>query len=301
MHRFLLHNGEIREAQERLLSPGQIGLLSGWGVFSTVRVYDGVLFAWERHWARMEHDARRLRVPFPSDSPRILQDLLKLVEANQAWNATMRVVVVRNRGGLWEGPAISRDFDVLGLTADIYPWLENLCGGHGLKLGVVPHARHAASEFAGAKIISWAENLALYERAHEQGCDELILLNERGEVAECTSGNVFAVHGSSVLTPPLSAGCLPGVTRAVLLEDIRVAGLEVRERTLLPADMEAADEIFITSTTRELLPVVAVEGCHIRRGRAAMDRLQAAFSACVRSYVAAHAHAGQAVSLPRGS
>src|SRR5579863_7454942 len=73
MHRFLLHNGEIREAHERLLLPGQMGLLSGWGVFSTVRVYDGVLFAWERHWARMEHDARRLRVPFPSDSPRILQ------------------------------------------------------------------------------------------------------------------------------------------------------------------------------------------------------------------------------------
>ena len=299
MHRFLLHNGEIREANERLFLPGQIGLLSGWGVFSTVRIYDGVLFAWERHWARMESDARRLRVPFPSDSQRILHDLHRLVEANQAWNATLRAIVVRNRGGLWEGPAISRDFDVVGLTTDIYPWREHLCGGHGLKLGMVPHARHAANEFSGAKIISWAENLALYERAHEQGFDELILLNERGEIAECTSGNVFAVYGAKVLTPPLSAGCLPGVTRAVLLEDVRAAGLEVRERTLLPADLAAADEIFVTSTTRELLPVVAIEGCNIRRGRAVMDRLHAEFSTYVMSYKAAHPHAGQPVGLPR--
>ncbi len=103
MHRFLLHNGEIRDAAALSLSPGQVGLLTGWGVFSTVRVYEGVLFAWERHWDRMESDARRLRVPFPSDSHTLAADLGRLVEANQAWNATLRVSVVRNRGGLWEG------------------------------------------------------------------------------------------------------------------------------------------------------------------------------------------------------
>jgi branched-chain amino acid aminotransferase len=68
MHRFVLHNGAIREASEKSLSPGQVGLLSGWGVFSTIRVADGVLFAWERHWARMKHDAEHIRVPFPENS-----------------------------------------------------------------------------------------------------------------------------------------------------------------------------------------------------------------------------------------
>src|ERR1043166_5825769 len=108
MHRFLLHNDEIRDAGDRIVSPGQVGLLNGWGVFSTVRTYDGVLFAWERHWARMQRDAERLRVPFPKDSQWLEERLHRLVEANHAWNATMRVVVIRNRGGMWEGPAAGR-------------------------------------------------------------------------------------------------------------------------------------------------------------------------------------------------
>src|SRR6266851_5653001 len=102
MHRYLLHNGAIRGAGEQFLSPGQVGLLNGWGVFSTLRVYDGGLFEWDRHWRRMSHDAGKVRVPFPSSAAELEQDLLRLVEANQAWNATLRVVVIRNRGGMWE-------------------------------------------------------------------------------------------------------------------------------------------------------------------------------------------------------
>jgi len=104
----------------------------------------------------------------------------------------------------------------------------------------VPHARHAASEFAGTKYLSWSENLARYERAHEQGFDEVVLLNERGEVAECTSANIFVVKGDQVSTPPLSSGCLPGVTRALLLEEIHVPGLAIAERILFTKDLEAA-------------------------------------------------------------
>jgi branched-chain amino acid aminotransferase len=155
-----------------------------------------------------------------------------------------------------------------------------------MKLGVVPNARHAASEFAGAKILSWAENLTRYERAREQGLDEVVLLNERGEVAECTSANLFAVHGDRVLTPPLSSGCLPGVTRLTLLEDIQVPGLTVQERILLPPDLESADEVFLASTTRELLPVASIEGMRVRRSREVRDRLQAAFTTHVEAYVA---------------
>lgn len=280
MHRFLLHNGQIRDTADLCLSPGQVGYLYGWGVFSTVRVYDGVLFAWERHCSRMKEDARRMRIPFPPETETLTRDLTRLIEANQAWNATLRVIVVRNKGGMWEGPAATRDFDIMAFTADVFPW------GASLKLGIVPNGRHAASEFAGTKILSWSENLTRYERAHEQGLDEVILLNERGEVCECTSANVFAVHGSVVKTPPLSSGCLPGVTRALLLEEIRLPGLEVREATLMPADLESADEVFLTSTTRELLPVVSIEGLNLRGGHAARDRFQKAFTEYVRAYVA---------------
>jgi branched-chain amino acid aminotransferase len=293
MHRFVLHNGEIRDSADRLVSLGQVGLLSGWGVFSTIRIYEGVLFAWERHWARLERDAKLLRIPFPSSRERVKEDLDRLVEVNEAWNATMRLVILRNRGGLWEGPSVARDFDVIGLTADVYQWHRNLLGGDGVKLGVVPEGRHAANEFAGAKVLSWAQNLAWYERAHEEGYDEVILLNERGEIAECTSGNIFAVYGTQVLTPPMSSGCLAGVTRSVLLEEVRDSGYTVREKVLFPTDLETADEVFITSTTRELLPVVAVEGLNIRRGHAAVDRLEQAFAAYVKSYIASRTVAVQ--------
>ncbi len=169
---------------------------------------------------------------------------------------------------------------MVAFTAEINEW------GDGVRLGVVPHARHAASEFAGTKYLSWSENLARYERAHEQGLDEVVLLNERGEVSECTSANVFVAQGAQVWTPPLDSGCLPGVTRALLLEEIRVPGLTVSEKTLMPADLESAGEVFITSTTRELLPVISIQGLQVRRSRKVCDRLQSAFSAYVEAYVA---------------
>jgi branched-chain amino acid aminotransferase len=284
MHRFMLHNDEIRDASERDLSPGQVGLLSGWGVFSTLRVYDGVMFAFERHWERMQHDAARIRVPFPAQPEWLESRLNRLIEANQVsgqpLNATLRVVVVRNRGGLYEGPGIIRDFDVIAFTVDMVRWPETV------KLALAANARHAASEFAGTKYLAWAENLTRYERAREQGMDEVILLNERGEVSECTSANIFLVdEGDQIWTPPLSSGCLAGVTRAVLLEEIGGTELPIREKPLMLADMVSAKEVFITSTTRELLPVASVEGLRIQGGRARCDRLRQVFSARVNHYL----------------
>jgi branched-chain amino acid aminotransferase len=282
MHRFLLHNDEIHDTGEPIVSPGQVGLMNGWGIFSTIRVQDGVLFAWERHWARMHRDATRMRVPFPETAKWLEERLYRLIDANRAANSTLRVVIVRNRGGMWEGPS-ERAFDTIAFTAPLKDW------GESVKLGIVPQGRHAASEFAGTKYLSWSENLTRYERAHEQGFDEVVLLNERGEVAECTSANIFAVSGNSVYTPPLTVGCLPGVTRALLLEEIRVPGFHVSEKVIRPADLESADEVFITSTTRDLMPVVSVDGLKIRSrigdDTSVRHQLQQAFSDHTKSYV----------------
>jgi branched-chain amino acid aminotransferase len=126
VHRYLLHNGKIRTTSEPLLSPGQVGFLNGWGVFSTVRVTDGVLFAFERHYARMKKDAALLHVPFEY-SPFQLQDqLLELVNANDAQNATLRVAVVRNRGGLFEGTGIRQEADLIAFTAEFSEWGEGV-------------------------------------------------------------------------------------------------------------------------------------------------------------------------------
>jgi branched-chain amino acid aminotransferase len=282
IHRFVLHNQDIREAHELSLSPGQIGLLSGWGVFSTLRVADGVPFAFERHWARIARDAARLHVRIPDDPAALRGKLLELLEANGTPDCTLRLAIVRNGGGLWEGPPNGRDSDVLALTANIKDW------GDGVKLAYQANGRHAASPFAGAKMLSWAMNLTWYEEAHDRGFDEVILLNERGEVSECTSANIFAAAAGEVWTPPLDSGCLPGITREVILEEVRVPGVRVVEKTLFPADLEAAEEVFITSTTRDLLPVRQIEDRQMGCGDRARIALQTAFSEFVDGYTARH-------------
>lgn len=280
VHRHVLHNDEIRDAADTLLAPGQLGVLAGWGIFSTIRVYDGVLFAFPKHWERMRRDAQLLRVPFPSDADRFEADLLRLVEANNAANSSLRVVVIRNRGGFWEGPAVSHEFDVVALTADVNDW------GRAVRLGLIRDGRHAASPFAGTKTTSWAHNLTWYEEAHARGYDEVVLLNERGEVAECTSANIFAAFGSRVVTPPLRSGCLPGITRDTLLHEVTVRDFSIEEEVLTPADLTRADQVFITSTTRELLRVEAIEGLEIRNQSLACEALQRAFSEYIDRYVA---------------
>lgn len=278
MHRFVLHNEEIRDAADRVLAPGQVGLLSGWGVFSTIRVAGGVLFAYERHWARMSKDAAAMHVPMPEDPERVRRKLLELVAANQAHDCTLRVVIVRNTGGMWQGPDGGRKFDLIALTATTKQW------GNGVRLCYTPRARYAAGEFAGAKILSWGMNLTWLEQAQARGFDETILLNEHGHVAECTSANIFAAQGNLVWTPPLASGCLPGVTRQLLLHEIAVPGYTIEEKELMPADLEAAAEVFITSTTRNLLPVMEIEGVKKQAGQAG-GALSKAFAAYVDAYV----------------
>lgn len=279
MHRFLLHNEEILDAHAKSISAGQVGFMNGWGVFSTLRVDEGVLFAFERHWERMKHDATRMHVPFPVDRDVVRAQLSRLIEANSAWNATLRVAVVRNHGGLFEGPGLARDFELIAFTADINAW------GTSVRLAIKPYGRYAQNEFAGTKVLSWAQNLTWYEEAHQKGFDEMILLNERGEVCECTSANLFIARGKEVFTPPISSGCLPGVTRALLLEEIRAAGTNSSEKTLMPKDLEDADQVFITSTTRDFLPVSYIEGLNVRNSGNVVTALTEAFQRYRSAYV----------------
>ncbi len=254
--------------------------MNGWGVFSTIKVVNGVLFAFDRHWARMHRDSDLVRVPFPWKPAELEEALLSLVEANQAYNATLRVAVIRNKGGIWEGPNLKLDVDLVAFTADRKNW------GAEARLGIIPNGRFAASPFTGTKVLSWCSNLAWYEEAHLRGLDEVLLLNERGEVSECTSANIFAVSGDTVVTPPLSSGCLPGVTRELLLEVIKVPGIQVIERALTLNDLESVDGLFITSSTRDLLGVREVEGLSIHREDRVRTALEQAFTAWESVYVA---------------
>jgi branched-chain amino acid aminotransferase len=266
--------------------------MNGWGVFSTLRVSDGVLFAYPRHYARMQRDAALIRVPFTISPEALHKSLISLIDANHALNATLRVAIVRNKGGLFEAPQIASESDLIAFTADLTNWSA------GVHLNFVPNGRHGASPFSGLKVTSWAQNLTWYEKAHQDGYDEVLLLNEHGDVSECTSANVFIFRGNEVLTPPLAtSGCLPGVTRAILLQEIHLPDWNIREQTITPADLEAADGAFISSTTRDLLPVLTVDKRPLKQASDALNRFLDAFRGYRSAYVLEHSRRKEMFAL----
>ena len=291
MHPYVLYNDQIVRSTEPLLRPGQLGLLSGWGVFTTLRIYDGVPFAFERHWQRLSRDAGLLHIPLARKPGQVRAGLLRLIEANGANEATLRLCVVRSEGGFWAGPGSGNASDIVALTNKLQQWKDSV------SLSVAENARHADSPFAGTKSLSWAHNLTLVETAKKQGFDEIILLNERGEAAECTSANLFAVKDGVTSTPPLPSGPLPGVTRAVMLEELDLADTPVVEKVLRLEDLYEAHEVFITSTTRELLPVHRILGRELAGAAAdwpVMKRLRQALRNYIQRYIETQTRAGAA-------
>jgi branched-chain amino acid aminotransferase len=273
IHKFVHHNDRLFPIQEVHLSPGQAGLLNGWGVFTTLRIYGGRPFAFDRHWHRLTADANRLEIPVQLRAESVFEHLARLIDANQAKEGCARIYLVYNRIGFWISDEPMPDVDLILYTADL-PRRKG-----PVRLALQAQGRHAASPLAGVKVTSWLQNVWTLSQALQRGCDEVILLNERGEVAECTAANVFCVRNGEVATPPLSSGCLPGVTRSILLEIGQNAGLSVREAALSEQDLYDADEVFITSTTREVQPVSHVEERKITQVHGPVtQRLEEAFS-----------------------
>jgi branched-chain amino acid aminotransferase len=279
MDTLIFHNGRIIPLSEARLSPGQMGLLMGWGVFTTLRVYEGKPFAFDRHWARMAHDADRLGMSLGHEQEEVRQSVSKLAEANDRPEGMARVSFVKNRGGLWAEAADSPETDLLIFTRQLVQWPAV----HHLKLQ--QHALYSATRLAGAKMLSWVQNAGLLEKAHAEGFDDVLLLNESGHLAECTSANIFLVRENRVLTPPLASGCLPGVTRDVLREVVPQGGFELCEQNLTPQDLDSAAEVFISSTTRE---VAAVGSIDAQWRFDAPGKITMAIQRCFKDYVRSH-------------
>ena len=218
-----------------------------------MRVYEGKPFAFDRHWARMSHDAERLGMSLGQEQEAVRQSVSKLAAANGRPEGMARVSFVKNRGGLWAEVGDSPETDLIIFTRQLVEWPAV----HRLKLQ--QHALYSATHLAGAKMLSWVQNAGLLEKAHAEGFDDVLLLNESGHLAECTSANIFLVRENRVLTPPLASGCLPGVTRDVLREVVPQAGFELSEQILTPDDLASASEVFISSTTREVAAVGSID------------------------------------------
>lgn len=274
IHRLVSQNGHLLPVEEARLSPGQEGLINGWGIFTTLRVFRGRPFAFVRHWRRLRRDAIRLHIPLALDPEQLCSDILEVVRANQVQDGAVRVYIVWNRTGMWHSDEPFPEIDVIITSAPLPTYQEPA------RLDLREHCRHAASPLAGVKTIAWLDNVWNLYEANRRGFDEVVLLNERGEVAECVSANIFAVRSPAVLTPPLSSGCLAGITREVLLEIAPPAGVTIREEVLQPEDLYAADEVFLTSTNRALLSVGEIAGRKIPVARGpAVRTLEELFAA----------------------
>jgi branched-chain amino acid aminotransferase len=289
IHRLIFHNDRIIPVDEARLSPGQAGLLNGWGLFTTTRIFHGEAFAYERHWRRLEKDAGRIRLPFPFDAEEVRRHLGELLAANQVTEGTARIYMIYNRVGFWQSGEALPDVDLILCTAGLPSHSDEA------RLSVAEHGRHAASPLAGVKTTAWLNNVWHLAEAQKAGWTEVILLNERGEVGECTSANIFCVKDGAVFTPPLSSGCLEGVTRSVLLEIAARAGVLMSEKKLTLEDLYAADEVFITSTNRTLLGVSEISGHRYSVVMGPLvQKLERAFEANMREYVAARGSAVRA-------
>lgn len=289
IHRLVFHNDRLLPIERVRLSPGQSGLMSGWGLFTTIRVVEGIPFGFERHWDRLERDAERTHCPFPFEEETVRAQLAELLRANEVREGCARIYTIYNQFGVWRSNETFPKTDLLIYSADLPSYREPV------RLALREHGRHAASPLAGVKVTSWLDNVWNLQLAQKAGFDEVVLLNERGEVAECTAANIFCVRGGRVTTPPPLSGCLEGVTRGVLLEIGTRAGAPVKEHTLLPEDLYAAEEVFISSTNRSMLAVSEINGRKIAAAPGPVtQKLEKALAAYVREYVEArHAARGQ--------
>jgi branched-chain amino acid aminotransferase len=281
IHRFVFHNEELVPVEEARWSPGQAGLICGFGLFTTARIVQGEAFAYERHWRRLEKDAALTRLPMVYSGAKVRVHLQEAIRANKVKEGCSRIYLVWNSVGYWKSDETFPQVDLVITTADLPHHPENV------RLTVREQGRHAASPLAGVKTISWLNSVWAAGEAQRDGFDEVVLLNERDEVSECTAANIFMVKNGKVLTPPLSSGCLEGVTRGVLLEIAGDAGTSVAEQTLHLEDLHGADEVFITSTNRSVIGVKEIAGKSIGSGHtgALTKKLDETFEAYVKEYV----------------
>jgi branched-chain amino acid aminotransferase len=240
-------NGALLSAGDANVPALDHGVTVGDGVFETLRVYDGQPFAVRRHLDRLERSAKGLGFSLPQ------RDLLEralheVVDASGLSSARVRLTVTTGAGALGSG-RLDGACTVVAATAPLEPYYAVT------DVITVPWVRNERSALAGLKTTSYAENVVALARAHEAGASEALFANTRDELCEGTGTNVFVVLDGHLLTPPLSSGCLAGITRELVLECT-----DAVEETMPFDVLERVDELFITSSTREVQAVAHVDG-----------------------------------------
>lgn len=260
-------NGRLSRADEALVSPLDRGFLYGDSVYETVRTYNGRPFRMAEHLARLRRSAERLAIPIERAPVEIATEVARTVASAANEESAIRILVSRGVGPIGYDPA-----PVGPPTVVIYvrpcPTLPDSFLHEGVDVAIVGVTRNAASALDPAiKSSNLLNNFLAWQEAHRLGAYEPILLNGEERLAEGASSNLFLVRAGRLLTPPPEGGILLGVTRDLVIELARRDGLLCGEEPLGAADLRRADEAFLTSTLKGILPIRRCDGWPLQEGR----------------------------------
>lgn len=243
------------------------GLLYGDGIFEGIRIYHGRIFKLKEHLERLFYSAKAILLTVPMTREELLRATVETCRKNKLRDGYIRLVVTRGAGNLGINPNKCKIASVI-IIADKIQLYPPEHYESGLQIVTVPTTRNLHSALNPAiKSLNYLNNILAKIEANHAGCEEAIMLNAEGFVAECAGDNVFIVKHGELQTPPLSAGALYGITRATVADLAREAGLKVTEPNLTRYDLFNADECFITGTAAEIVPVVKIDGRVIGSGR----------------------------------
>ncbi len=259
-------SGKFYAKEDAKISVYDHGLLYGDGVFEGLRSYGGRVFRLDEHVRRLYESAKAIWLQIPLSQEAMKAAVNETLKVNGLVDAYIRLVVTRGAGSLGLDPNRTSDPQVIVIADKIamYPaeFYEK-----GLTIVTASTIRnHPAALSPRIKSLNYLNNILAKIEGLQAGCIEALMLNSKGEVAECTGDNIFLVRNKQLLTPPIDAGILEGVTRDAVMESARASGIEVREIPLTKHDVYVADECFLTGTAAEVIPVVKVDSRTIGDG-----------------------------------
>src|SRR6516162_4187683 len=263
-------DGKYYGERDARISVFDHGLLYGDGIFEGIRAYNGRVFKLKEHIDRLFHSAKAILLPIPISHAEMMAAVVETCRRNQIRDGYIRLVVTRGVGTLGLNPNRCKNSSVIIIADKIQLYPPELYR-KGMAIVTVPTVRNLHSALNPAiKSLNYLNNILAKIEANIAGCEEAIMLNAEGYVAECTGDNVFVVKEDHLLTPPLSAGALYGITRRVVMEMAGESGMKVSEPNLTRYDLFNADECFLCGTGAEIVPVVSIDGRVIGNGKSGL-------------------------------
>jgi branched-chain amino acid aminotransferase len=256
-------NGSLIPTSQARVSVLDYGFLFGYGLYETIRAYEGKLFRLDAHLKRLEDSA--LKTGIRLDLTALRRGVLDTVKANGFSDTRVRITVSIGEGTITPNPASCQTPTVLVLAGEYHPFTRDKYE-QGFSVVVSAIRRNSRSPVTFMKSANSMENMLARQQARESGADESLFLNDRGYVTEASGSNVFVVEDTVVKTPRLKNGILPGVTRAAVVEVAGQTGLEIRESDLRLSELLAADEAFLSNSLIEVMPLTLVDGRAIGGG-----------------------------------